>query len=332
VQRTVGQDSLPQKKEPVIKQKLWCDIFASFYTTANGNTTPKSAFGMPTALLGYSATMQNRVKGTLIFDVYRTTNNISVTDSNGNFLNVNYNEGSKYTVFLKLAEIKYSPTPFLDLHFGQILNTQYLTTQDKFWGYRYVYFTFQEIHRYGNPADFGFQADLKFGNKILNQMSITNGEGPMKFQDENGKFLFSNNLEVYPLKGLLLKLYADYAPKPDTSAISREKNTISIFAGYKNEKFRLATEWNKVWNYNYRQNSDFYGISTFGSYALGKQFNMFLRYDYVNKSVPLNLDKAHIVLFGVEYEPLDNFQCAFHVRNVSQGKLVTLNVNVGLRF
>ncbi len=250
----------------------------------------------------------------------------------GNALNVSYNEGSKYTVFLKLAEIKYSPLSFIDLRFGQLLNTQYLTTQDKFWGYRYVYFTFQEVHRYGNPADFGFQADLKFAGKILNQLSVTNGEGPMKYQDENGKFLVSNNLEVRPIDGLLLKLYVDYSPKPDTLGVSKERKTISAFVGFKKEKFRFATELNKVFNYAFRENSNYYGISSFGSFTLTKRFDIFLRYDSINKSASMNLEKSHFILAGTQYEPLENFHFALNNRNQSQGNLATLNFNAGFLF
>ncbi len=52
----LAEDSIPQRKEVEIKQKLWGDIFASYYTSLNGKTKPNNAFGMPTALLGYTAT------------------------------------------------------------------------------------------------------------------------------------------------------------------------------------------------------------------------------------------------------------------------------------
>ena len=268
-----AQDSIVKIKNVEIKHKLFGNIFSSYYTKLNGDIKPKSAFEMPTALLGYSATFDNKLKATLIYDVARTTNGISVTDTAGNPLSVTFNEGSKYTLFLKMAEIKYSPTDFLDLRMGQLLNTQYLTTQDKFWGYRYIYYTYQEVHRYGVPADFGAQVDLKYKDKVLNQISVTNGEGPFRHQDENGKFVYANNLEVYPIDGMILKLYADFSPASDTASVAKDRSAISGFVGFKTDKFRVGAEYNKVFNYGYRQNSDYYGFSTFGSYTFNPNFD-----------------------------------------------------------
>ena len=327
-----AQDSIVKPKLPEIEHKLFGNIFSAYYTKLNGDIKPKNAFEMPTALLGYSATFDKKLKATLISDVSRTTNNISVTDTSGNPLSVNYNEGSKYTLFLKMAEIKYSPTDFLDLRMGLILNTQYLTTQDKFWDYRYVYFTFQEVHRYGVPADFGAQVDLKYSDKILNQISITNGEGPFRYQDDNGKFVYANNFEVYPVKGLIMKLYADYSPASDTSSVAEDRMALSAFVGFKTDKYRVGAEYNKVFNYGYRQNSDYYGFSGFGSYTINPKFDIFLRYDYINRSAVLNVEKGHLFIVGAQYQIIKNFTCSLNARSLSSGEKVMLYFNVGVKF
>lgn len=329
---TIAQDSLAKAQTIEVKQKIWATIFASYYTTVKGEYKPKSAFEMPTALFGYSATFSDKLKATLIYDVTRTTNAIKVTDENGDPMNVSYNEGSKYTAFLKMAEIKYSPARFIDLRIGQLLNTQYLTTQDKFWGYRYIYFTYQEVHRYGNPADFGAQVDLKYGDKLLNQISVTNGDGPFKSQDENGKFLYSNNLEIYPVKGLILKLYADYSPESDTAKLAKDKYAFSAFAGFKTDKFRVAVEYNKVVNYGYRENTDYYGVSTFGSYTINPKFDVLVRYDYINRSFPLNLEKAHLIIAGVQYQPMKNLLCSVNLRNLSPADRLMVYGSFGITF
>lgn len=328
----IAQDSLVNGQTIEVKQKVWATIFASYYTTVNGDYKPKSAFEMPTALFGYSATFSDKLKATLIYDVTRTTNAIKVTDENGNQLNVSYNEGSKYTAFLKMAEIKYSPVNFVDVRIGQLLNTQYLTTQDKFWGYRYIYFTYQEVHRYGNPADFGAQIDLKYGDKLLNQLSVTNGDGPFKNQDQEGKFLYANNIEYYPIKGIVLKLYGDYSPKSDTAKLAKDKYAISAFAGYKTNKFRFAAEYNKVINNGYRKNSSYYGFSTFGSYTINTKFDILLRYDYINRSATLNLEKSHLIIVGVQYQPIKNLLCSINIRNLSPNDRLMIYGNFGITF
>ena len=271
---------------------------------------------MPTAQLGYSGTFSDKLKATIIYDVTRTTNNITVTNPIGQDLEVAYAEGSRYTAFLKMAEILYSVNKHINLRVGQLLSTQYLTVQDKFWGYRYVYFTYQEIHRYGNPADFGAQIDLKYG-MFLNQVSVSNGDGPFKHQDSEGKYIYSNNLEVRPTENLLLKLYADYAPALEQVANAKDKSTISAFIGYKTNNYRVACEYSKVNNFGFSSNSSYYGISTFGSVKVSPAFDIFARYDYINKSSTLNITKGNFVLAGIQYKPHKNLNTSINIRSLT---------------
>jgi hypothetical protein len=287
---------------------------------------------MPTALLGYSASFGNKLKATLIYDVTRTTSDIWVKDENGETLEIGYFEGSKYTAFLKMAEIMYSLNDFVDFRIGQLLNTQYLTTQDKFWGYRYIYFTYQEIHRYGVPADFGAQVDFKYAGKLLNQVSVTNGEGPFRHQDVNAKFLLSNNIEIKPIDGLILKLYTDYAPTSDTASAAKDKYALSAFAGYKTSKFRVGFEYNKVYNFGFLKNDDFFGVSTFGSFYLSDKLDVLARYDYINKSSIYNIDKGHFVLAGFHYKPHQNFFCSLNMRVLNPGEKFWVYTSFGVSF
>ena len=80
---TIAHDSLAKAQTIEVKQKIWATIFASYYTTVKGEYKPKSAFEMPTALFGYSATFSDKLKATLIYDVTRTTNAIKVTEESG---------------------------------------------------------------------------------------------------------------------------------------------------------------------------------------------------------------------------------------------------------
>lgn len=331
--RVLAQDSVSVKvDERELNQKGWANIFTAYYTTIHGSYQPKSAFEMPTALLGYSATLSDRFKATLIYDVTRTTNAITVTDSLGKPLKVTYNEGSRYTAFLKMAEIRYSPVSFLDLRIGQLLNTQYLTTQDKFWGYRYIYFTFQEVHRYGNPADFGVQVDLKFSGRMLTQLSVTNGDGPFKQQDSEAKFLYSLNLEYYPLKGAIVKVYSDFSPAPQTIPNAFDRSVLSVFAGYKAERYRLAFEYNAVKNYGFTSNSDFWGLSSFISLSVSPKFDVLARYDYINRSAPQNLSHEHFLLAGVQYNPIKNLNCSVNLRHLGGSERTSIYFSFGASF
>lgn len=328
-----SQDTLRvEKKVESIKHRVFANIYASYFYGISDNISPRSAFEMPTALLGYSANFSEKLKATLIYDVTRTTNGIWVNDVDGNPLEVGYFEGSKYTAFLKMAEIFYSLNNYIDFRVGQLLNTQYLTTQDKFWGYRYIYFTYQEIHRYGMPADFGAQVDLKYSNFLLNQISITNGDGPFRHQDENSKFLISNNIEIRPMEGMILKLYADFSEPSDTSSTLMDKYTLSFFSGYKTNKCRVGFEYIKVFNYGYLANDDYFGLSMFGSISLNEKLDVLARYDYINKSSVYSLDKGHFALAGFQYMPHKNFYCSLNFRALNPGEKYWVYTSFGVSF
>ena len=313
-----------------VEHKVFSSIFFSHYFSINDNVAPWSAFELPSALLGYSASFADNLKATIVFDATRTTSDIHVYDVDGNLLDIDYFRGSKYTAFLKMAEVYYSVSKYVDIRVGQLLNTQYLTVQDKFWGYRYVYFTFQEVHRYGSPADFGAQIDLKLGNFLLNQVSITNGDGPFRHQDNEGAFLFSNNLEVRPTSNVILKLYADYAPTPIPRG--KDRYTMSVFAGFKTDRFRTGFEFSKLYNEGFAYNRDFYGYSVFGSMALGNRFALFARYDYVNKSKTYGIANGHFLLGGVEFKPHNNLFCSVNLRSLNPGEKRWVYTSFGVIF
>lgn len=311
------------------KQKLFGNLYTGFYYGLSENVKPRAAFELSTALLGYSNRISEKVKATIIFDVTRTTNNIQVNDTSGNNLDVSFFEGSKYTAFLKMAEINYEINEFLDFSVGQLLNTQYLTFQDKFWGYRYIYVTFQEAYRYGMPADFGAQLNIKYKNIYKNSFSIVNGEGPFYYQDENSKFLISNNVEIHAKNGVILKFYTDYAPPSDTASELKSKSVISLFAGYKTDNFRIGAEYNHVYNYNFIIGNDYYGTSVYGSYKLDNT-EILARYDYINKSTFIT--EGHYIIAGCQFNPADKFYISINFRNLLPDNKTQLYFNFGIKF
>lgn len=267
-----------------------------------------------------------------MFDVTRTTHIYEIADSSGNLMNINYFEGSKYTAYLKLAEIKWDINKMFILRVGQLLNTQYLTFTDRFWGFRYIDVTFQERFRLGNPADFGAQLDIKLGDKIINQFSVVNGEGPFRHQDLNGKFLYSYNIQYYPVKGLILKLYADYAPAPDTGDDMSAKSVISGMVGYKNEKFRMGGEFDYVLNQTYMKDVDFYGFSVFAVWKFIKQFELLARYDRLYRNTDAELKQTNYYIAGLQYTPVDKFFTSLNFRYFSDEELPMIFASFGLKF
>jgi hypothetical protein len=310
----------------------FAQIFAGFRYGFKDTYKPQAAFEFNQGIIGFFHQLSPKVSGKIMLDVTRTTNLTSIEDSSGQSMTVTYFEGSKYTAYLKMAEIKWDITDFLALRFGQLLNTQYLTFQDPFWGYRYIDVTFQERFRLGQPADFGMQVDLKSGDKFINQFSIVNGEGPFRYQDVNGKFIFSNNIQYSPIKNLTLKLYGDYGPAIDTGAAFGDKWVISCFAGYKTPKFRVGGEYDFVNNYGWTEGKDHSGFSFFVGWNFIGKFDVMARWDHLQTKTDMETKKLDYYIVGVQYEPVKMFTTAVNFRYLSEDNLPFIYANFGLKF
>jgi len=324
-----------QSAQDVSKDKdsyAFGQIYTGFRYGFTDDYKPQAAFEFNQGIIGYFHQIAPNVSGKIMFDVTRTTNITSITDSTGQSMTVTYFEGSKYTAYLKMAEIKWDINDYLALRVGQLLNTQYLTFQDLFWGYRYIDVTFQERFRFGMPADFGVQFDVKVKDKFLNQFSVVNGEGPFRYQDMNGKFIFSDNIQITPVENLTLKLYGDYGPAIDTGAAYGDKWVISFFAGYKTPRFRFGGEFDIVNNYNWTNNKDHTGISVFGSWNFIEKFDLLARYDHLQIKTPSETQKLDYYIVGFQYEPVKMFTTSLNFRYLSEGDLPFIYANFGLKF
>lgn len=320
-----------QTVEKPLERYVFGQIFADFHYGFNDEYKPKAAFSFNQGIIGYYHEITPKVSGKIMFDVTRTTNIYEITDSAGNILNINYFEGSKYTAYLKMAEIRWDINRVITLRFGQLLNTQYLTFIDPFWGYRYVDVTMQEKYRLGMPADFGIQVDLKTGKMLLHQFSVVNGEGPFRYQDLNSAFVYSYNVQFTPVEGLTVKAYADYGPSPDTSASKDDKFVISGFAGYRAEKFRIGAEVDYVNNYSWNKDQDVTAFSVFGGWNLYKKLDVLARYDYLVTRMPDETTRAGYVIAGLQYEPVKMFTTSLNFRYYSKDDLPFLYLSVGLK-
>ncbi len=307
-------------------------IYTGFYYGFKTSYTPRAAFVFNQGIIGYYHELSDKVSGKIMFDVTRTTNFDSIIDRAGNHLKYYYFEGSKYTAYLKMAEIKWDINEHFTFRVGQLLSTQYLTFIDKFWGFRYVDVTLQEKFRFGNPADFGVQFDYAFEDKLLNQFSVVNGEGPFRYQDANSKFIYSDNIQVYPTKHIILKLYADWGASPDTGSFKKPKSVISGFAGFQNEKVRLGVEYDFVNNYGYNKDDEYTGISLFGACAITDKVWFLLRFDHLDYKTRDQKDIMNYMIAGFQYEPVKNFTTSCNFRYYSQDALPFIYANFGLKF
>jgi len=328
--------SLAQSSTQVVSKDntsyIFGQIYSDFYMGMNNNFNPKTAFVFKQGIIGYKHTFDNKLSGLIMLDVTRTTHFQSLSDTNINLTSLNYFEGSKYTAYLKMAEIKWIINNHFTLRFGQLLNTQYLTFQDKFWGFRYVDVTFQEKYRFGMPADFGIQADYKLDKKLLLQLSVVNGEGPFRYQDALSRFLYSVNVQYSLIENLTIKLYVGIESAPDTGAYVNSKKIISFFTGYKNEKFGIGGEANYVNDYTYVDDISKYGFSVYGFVTITQKLAFLGRYDYLYQQFTTQNLINNYYLIGIQYLPIKHLMTSFNFRYYSENNFPVVYLNVGLKF
>jgi hypothetical protein len=190
----------------------------------------------------------------------------------------------------------------------------------------------QEKFRLGMPADFGTQIDLRAGKKLLFQLSVVNGEGPFRHQDNEGKFLFSNNIQFTPEEGLTFKLYTDYAPDPMLKSNSADKSVISFFGGIQKPKYRVGGEYARVNNYGFEKDKNVNAISLMFSIRLIEKTRFLARWDYLEIKSPNDETTSNYLITGIEYEPVEKFTMSINYRYFSPDDLPMIFGSFGLKF
>lgn len=310
--------------KPKDKTKFFADIHTAFSHDFAGNSLPNTAFSLNTAILGYSHSFSDKVSAIIIYDVTRTTN-FSYPDTIGI---TSYFEGSKYTAFLKMAQIQWNIHPNIEFYFGQLLNEQYLTLQDKHWERRYIATTFQEFYRFGMPADFGARVRFSPFENLRISLNALNGEGPFRYQDSESGFLFSTNIEYKPLKNIIVKAYADIQAPP--SGYRENRSAVSGFLGYKTEKWIAGLEYNKVFNNSYTLLTDMSGMSFYGVHKFNESWAALARVDYMTEYH--GVENEVYVLGGFEYRPIPSLGLSVNYRRNTWLNTSQVFVNAGIRF
>lgn len=275
-------------------------IFSNFHTSFNdGNEN--SAFEIKRAFFGYSYQLSKEFSVIIKLDIG------SHDDESSQSLLKRY-------AYFKNAALKYSKGK-LCLNFGLIDLLQF-KVQEKFWGHRYIYKSFQDEHKFGSSADIGANIIYKFNKKISIDFTIMNGEGYVKLQaDDTYKGAFG--ITYKPITNLTTRVYCDLTQK-DVS-----QSTFSTFVGYKFlKKFSIGFEFNYKSNYQFQKDKNMTGISTYASYDINKKFQLFGRYDCLssniitNKENPWNLlNDGSAIIAGIQFAPIKQIKIALNYQD-----------------
>ncbi len=289
-------------------------VFGYSKIDASENAKQPVSFGITRAHMGYQYNFSKTCMAAVIADLAgrTTTTEIIVTDTSGQQLPVSNSgkEGSYYTAFLKFAYIQWKPSDKLTLQIGGVLQNHYIT-QEKFWGYRYVYETFQDRYYGTSSGDFGAIGYYKINKLFGFDLAVTNGEGIRFKQDDYGKVKIASGIDIEPVKGFISRLYYDNTSTGDTSN-NATQHLFSFFAGYQTDKvFRVGVDVNYRVNNQHYKNRDFWGYSFFGTYIVNPKIEIFARFDNVlSNTLPgeaesWNIAKeGHAYIAGVHYQPV----------------------------
>jgi len=175
--------------------------------------------------------------------------------------------------------------------------------QESFWGYRYIYKSFQDEYKFGSSADIGVGARYKFNRFLSADLTITNGEGYKNLQADNS-YRTGAGLSLYPNENSIFRLYYDFLHNDIT------QSTYSAFIAYRFENFRIGAEYNYEQNYNLINNHDLFGYSIYGTYIFNEKWEVFGRYDKLSSSIddsenlPWNIYKdGSAIISGIQFHP-----------------------------
>ena len=209
----------------------------------------------------------------------------------------------KYVAYLKSAMLQYKKGK-IKVKAG-LIPTKQFKVQEKFWGYRYILKSMQDLYKFNASSDLGISLDYRLANNLSVDFIIQNGEG-YKHIESTGTFRAGTGISWTPAEGLLLRIYSDYSGKPAVKRIS-----YTGFAGYKYKKmFRIAAE------YSYQEGTEFIadnkmkGFSVYGTYNFNEKWNVFGRIDRFSHDFPypegtsLINEEGTFGTGGFEYKPV----------------------------
>lgn len=270
--------------KPIIK------IFSNYHTTFSDGEA-SNAFELKRAYFGYDYAFSKNFSAKIVFDV----GNPGVGKL-------------QMTAFLKNAYLKYKYQK-LTINFGLISTTAF-KTQEKFWGYRYIYKSFQDEFKFNSSADLGMSFAYKFTDFLSADFSVLNGEGYKQTQLDN-TMQAAFGLTLKPIENLVLRAYTDYMKKADA------QQTMVFFAGYTLDKLSIGAEYNDQMNHDIVKDEDYSGYSFYATYKVNRKWKVFGRYDDLssvkidNEEHPWNYAKdGQLIIAGFEFSPAKGVKIA----------------------
>ena len=247
-----------QKSTEEPKGKAIVQVFGNFHS-GFGHANDNRGFELDRSYLGYQYHLGNGLEIKGVMDVGQS-------DDVNDYHRIAY---------IKNAQISWKSGKWT-VTGGLISNTQF-NVQEKFWGYRYIMKSFQDLYKFGNSADLGVSVAYKFADWISADAIVVNGEGYKKVQKNDG-LMYGLGTTLTPTKNLTMRVY--YGLNEGADETKKDVQNLATFIGVKWDWFSLGAEYNWMWNAKNVEGSDYTGFSIYGNAQLNKKVDAYIRYDH----------------------------------------------------
>jgi len=271
--------SAQESTEP--KGKAIVQVFGNFHT-GFGKDNNDRGFELDRSYLGYQYDLGKGLQIKAVMD-------IGQSDDVNDYHRIAY---------IKNAQISWK-TGKLTLT-GGLISTIQFNMQEKFWGYRYIMKSFQDQYKFGSSADLGISASYKFADWLTADAIVVNGEGYKKIQKNDG-LMYGLGATLTPLKGLSMRIY--YGLNESSDETKKDKQNLATFIGYKGKGFSIGAEYNLYKNDGNVKGNDLTGFSIYGSAQVGKNTELYARYDDLSSKDGWNEAKEEsAILAGLQFK------------------------------
>lgn len=263
------------------KGKAIVQVFGNFHS-GFGDNNANHGFELERSYLGYEYKFDNGLSVKGVMDIGKSN---SVDD---------YHR----IAYIKNAMVSWKKGN-LTLNGGLISTTQF-NFQEKFWGYRYVMKSFQDMYKFGSSADLGISVAYKFAEWVSVDAIIVNGEGYKKIQKNTG-LDYGLGATFTPLKGFQIRMYAGL----NDSGEEGKASTVNMagFLGYKCNRFTIGAEYNHMLNASNKSGNDQFGYSVFGSVNVAKFADIYARFDDLYSKDGWNISKdERTAILGAQFK------------------------------
>ena len=279
------QNQMPQSKTEPIMQ-----IFGNLHT-GFGETSSDVGFELERVYLGCSHKLSDDLTIKGVVDVGRSAD---VSD---------YHR----VAYIKNAMISWKTGEFT-FNGGLIPTTQF-SFQEKFWGFRHVMKSFQDIYKFGSSADLGISASWNPNEWLSADVIVVNGEGYKKIQSNNG-FNYGIGATLTPFEGFHIRIYGGLNQK--AGANRQDLLNMAAFIGYEIGSFALGAEYNHLQSGFANPTDSKDGLSAYLSLALNSKVKTFARFDQLNTE-NIEQDESMAVL-GAEFKIMEKIKIAPNFR------------------